>query len=235
VQVGDADVSQRPRPPGRRPVHLLLAALDLVFDALGVDPPVGTSASKRHPGHLAAHRVEAAEEHSLGRVVDDQVHAGDLLERADVAALTADDAALHLVAWQVQHRDDGLRRLLGGDALDRRHDDLARPCLPLLLRGSLDVAGDDRRVTFGLGLDGGDQLVLGLLQRHAGNPLQHREALGVELAQLPGAHLELVLPLAQRAGAFLQVARLLGQSLFTLGDAVLAALDVEALLADVVA
>jgi hypothetical protein len=37
-------------------------------------------------------RVERRQDHRLGRVVDDDVDAGDDLERADVAALAADDA-----------------------------------------------------------------------------------------------------------------------------------------------
>ena len=57
-----------------------------------------------HPGDLAADRVEAGEDHRLGRVVDDQVDAGRLLEGADVAALAADDPALHLVRRQVDDR-----------------------------------------------------------------------------------------------------------------------------------
>jgi hypothetical protein len=39
----------------------------------------------------------------LGRVVDDQVDPRRLLEGADVAALAADDAALHLLAREL-HR-----------------------------------------------------------------------------------------------------------------------------------
>ena len=70
--------------------------------------------------------------HGLGRVVDDEVHAGRGLERADVPALTADDPALHVLARQGEHRDRRLGGLLGGDALDRDRDDLARPLLAFL-------------------------------------------------------------------------------------------------------
>ena len=54
------------------------------------------------PADLAPDRVEAGQQHRLGGVVDDHVDAGDGLEGADVAAFAADDAALHLVAGQVQ-------------------------------------------------------------------------------------------------------------------------------------
>ena len=59
--------------------------------------PSWTSLVRAMPGDLAADRVEAADEHRLGRVIDDQVDARGLLQGADVAALAADDAALHLV------------------------------------------------------------------------------------------------------------------------------------------
>src|SRR5260370_9284445 len=51
-----------------------------------------------HPRHLAADRVEATENDGLRRVVDDEVDAGRMLEGPNVAALSTDDAALHLVA-----------------------------------------------------------------------------------------------------------------------------------------
>ena len=72
--------------------------LDDFLDAGGMDAPVGDEALEGHPGDLAAHRVEAGDDDRLGRVVDDDVDAGEGLEGADVAALAADDAALHLVA-----------------------------------------------------------------------------------------------------------------------------------------
>ena len=69
-------------------------------------------------GHLAAVGIEAGEDDRAGRVVDDQVDAGGELERADVAPLAADDAALEIVARQVDDRDRGLDGVLGGAALD---------------------------------------------------------------------------------------------------------------------
>ena len=66
--------------------------------------PSATSRSSASARDLAPHRIEAGEDHRLGRVVDDDVDAGDDLERADVAALAADDPALHVVARQVDDR-----------------------------------------------------------------------------------------------------------------------------------
>ena len=109
VQVGDADISERVLSGTQADLlDFLLASLDLVLDALGVDPAVQDEGLEGHPGHLPSHRVEAREQHSLWGVVDDQVDPGNLLERSNVAALATDDPTLHLIAWQVQHRHHGL-------------------------------------------------------------------------------------------------------------------------------
>ena len=90
------------RPPARRPPctaprsrrsHLATTSSMRV----GWMRPSAISRVERQLGDLAPHRVEAGDDHRLGRVVDDQVDAGRRLERADVAALAADDAALHVV------------------------------------------------------------------------------------------------------------------------------------------
>ena len=60
-------------------------------------------------GDLAADGVEGGDDDDAGRVVDDDVDAGLLLERPDVAALAADDAALHLVAGNVDGGDGRFR------------------------------------------------------------------------------------------------------------------------------
>ena len=92
---------------------------DHLLDARRMDAPVGDQALEREARDLAAHRIEARQDHRLGRVVDDDVDAGEGLERADVAPLAADDAALHVVARQVHHRDGRLGDVIAGVALDR--------------------------------------------------------------------------------------------------------------------
>ena len=96
----------------------LLAGLDDVGLELGlglvvglldpgrVDAAVGEQLLQRHAGDLAADAVEAGQDHGVRRVVDDEVDAGEVLEGADVAALAADDAALHVVGGQL---DDATR------------------------------------------------------------------------------------------------------------------------------
>src|SRR3954447_14235703 len=68
-----------------------------LLDSCRVDAAVGQQLLQGHAGDLAADAVEAGQDHRVRRVVDDEVDAGEVLEGADVAALAADDAALHVV------------------------------------------------------------------------------------------------------------------------------------------
>ena len=73
-----------------------------------------------------------------GRVVDDQVDAGGGLEGADVAALAADDAPLHVVVGEVHDRHRALDDVVGGDPLDGQRDDpLARALASWLASSSM--------------------------------------------------------------------------------------------------
>ena len=126
VEIGDADVGEGVAGGAQAQlVDLGLALLVGLLDAVRVDAAVEDEPLEGEPADLAPHRIEARQQHGLGGVVDDQVDAGDGLVGADVAALAADDAALHVVAGQVHHADDGLGGLLARDALDGLDDDLA--------------------------------------------------------------------------------------------------------------
>jgi hypothetical protein len=72
---------------------------------------------------LATHAVEGAEDHRVGGVVDDEVDAGEVLQRADVAPLAPDDPPLHVVAGQLHDRDRRLRGVAGGEALHGDRED----------------------------------------------------------------------------------------------------------------
>src|SRR5947209_6680692 len=84
-------------------LDLGLAALVDLFDPVRMDAAVENQPLQSQPAHFAEYRIEAGEQHRFRGVVDDQVDAGRRLKGADVAALTADDAALHVIAGKVQH------------------------------------------------------------------------------------------------------------------------------------
>ena len=76
------------------------------MDAAILDQPF-----ERTSSDFAANRVERRHGDRFGRVVDDEVDAGHRLERPDVPAVTADDAALHVIGRE----SDGGNRRLGHD------------------------------------------------------------------------------------------------------------------------
>ena len=77
-----------------------------------------------------------------GGVVDDDVGAGGFFKGADVAALTADDPAFHVVAGDVDDGDGVVGGVLGGVALHGLERDLDGVLLGVLL-GSFHLAFDE--------------------------------------------------------------------------------------------
>jgi hypothetical protein len=188
VEVGDADLQAGVLAGAADlALHLLPGAVVGLLDAGGVDAAVGDQLLQGEAADLAPHRVEAGQQHRLGGVVDDQVDPGDGLEGADVAALAADDPALHVVGGQRQHRHGRLRGLLGGDPLDGEGDDLAGAAVGLLPRLLLEVPDQTHGVALGVLLDLLDQDRLGLAGGHGRDLLQPAPVLvGGGLQLLPG-------------------------------------------------
>ncbi len=173
VQSLQAELQDRALPLLLDPLQDLLAGLgDDLFDAGRVNPAVHDELVERDPCHLAAHRVEPADDHGLRGVVDDQVDSGGLLEGADVAPFLADDAALQLVGRQRQHRDRDLRGLVGGDALDGLGDDLASATLALVPGRQLRLSDLACDLVAQVLLDLRHQDALGFLPGHVGDALQ---------------------------------------------------------------
>ncbi len=226
MHVGDPDVREGVLAgPGADPLDLDLAALVRLLDPLRMDPAVGDQRLQGQPADLPADRVEAGEQHRLRCLVDHQVHPGDRLEGADVAALAADDPALHLVTRQAYHRHHGVRGLLHRDPLHRRGDDVPGPALRLGVRPRLDLARAAHSLALGLLLDLVHQLQPCGHRRQAGDPLQFEPALGLrehpvraQLLALPCQH---GLRLGRLDGPFVEPALLGVESGLALGTALL--------------
>ena len=185
-------------------VDLGAGLADDLLDPAGVDPAVADQLRQGHPGDLAADRVEARQDDRLGRVVDDQVDPGRLLEGPDVATLAADDPALHLVVREV---DDGHRVLggvVGGDPLDRGHDDVAGLLVGLLDALALDRAGELDGVVLGLLADGLEEDALRLIGGDAADPLERRDLLLVGAGEVLARLVEVALAIEQLPIALLE-------------------------------
>jgi hypothetical protein len=229
------------RAAARRPTVGLLSRLahdqvdlgaglrDDFLDAPGVDSAVAHELREREAGDLPANRIEARDDDGLRGVVDDQVDAGGLLEGPDVAALAADDPALHLVVREVDDGHRVLRGVVRGDALDRGDDDVAGLLVGLVAGLALDRPGELDRVVLGLLADSLEEERLGVVGRHAADPLERRDLLLVGLRDgLPGG-LELALAVEELAVALLEHVRPLVELLVALEEPALERRELVAL------
>lgn len=121
---------------------------------------------------FTANRIERGQGDGLGRIVDDEVYAGKGFQRADVAALSTDNAALHLVVRQRNNRNGRLGYLIGGTALDCGRDDLTGSLLALVLQALIDLTQLDGCIVGCFVFNGLDEHVACFVAGHAGNLLQ---------------------------------------------------------------
>ena len=162
-----------------------------------MDPAVDDELVEGHPGHLAADRVEAADDDGFGGVVDDDVDAGRLLESPDVAALPPDDPALHVFRRKGQHRNRGLGCLVCGDPLDRLGDDRACPLLAVVAGSQLGLTDLAGALVAELLFELAHEDAGGLGPGHVGDALQFDQALLEGFVELRAELVELLFALAQ--------------------------------------
>ena len=103
-------------------VGLVFYLLHDLFDSRRMNTAVGNQSLDSQFGYFAPVRIEAGQDNRTGRVVDDEVDTGGQLERADVPTLAADDAALEVVARQIDDRYRRLDRMLGCATLNSLGD-----------------------------------------------------------------------------------------------------------------
>ena len=117
--------------------------------------------------------VEAGDRDGLGGVVDNEVAARERFDAADVAALAADDAALHLVVGEGDDGDGDFACMVGGAALDGGGDDLFGSLVSLVLELCLDLLDLHGHLVGDLVADVGDEVGLRLFHGEAGDLFQH--------------------------------------------------------------
>ena len=82
-----------------------------LFDFGRVNTAIGDQSVERLPGDFSADRIEAADDHDTGCIVDDHVHAGGFFEGPDVPPFAADDATLDVIGGDVDGAGGRLRRM----------------------------------------------------------------------------------------------------------------------------
>ena len=192
-----------------------------LLDTRRVDAAVGDEVLQGDAGGLATDGVEAGEDDGLGRVVDHEGDAGDLLEGADVAALAADDAALEVVGGDVHRRDGDLAGLVGGAALDGGGDDLAGGLVGLGADALLGLPQDLGLLADGLGADASEELLVRLVGGQAGDALELGALALDELVEVGLATVELALEAGELVLAAVEGVVAMVERLLALHDAVL--------------
>ena len=120
----------------------------------------------------------------MRRVVDDEVDAGEMLERADVATLAADDPPLHVVGGELDDADGRLGRVARRDALEGIGDERPRPPLRVGARLLLELAHGARELVADQVLRALEELLARLAEREPADALElaeHRVVAGLEL------------------------------------------------------
>src|SRR5215211_7482308 len=165
----------------------------------GVDATVLEKPLQGEAGDLPPHAVEAGEQHGTGRVVDDEVDAGERLEGADVAALTADDAPLELVRLELDHGDGRLDRVAARHPLHDRREDAPGPPVGIALGLLLDLPDEPRALVLELVLQLAQQDLLGLAGAEPGEALELADLLALRLLQRESVLLDVTAAVLERA------------------------------------
>ena len=209
-------------------LHLAAGLFHRFLDAGRMDASVLNELFQRKPRDLPFDGVVAGKGDGLGGIVDDEIHAGQVLQRADIASFAADDAALHLIVGQRHHRNGDLRHMVAGAALNRGRKDLAGLFVAFLLQLLLKL-GDLQRLFVGqLIFQHLQHIVLGLLLAEAGDLFQHFKLALFDLLHFLQPFLGLSLAALQRFFLLFQVVDLLIQVFFLLLQAVFLPLDLAA-------
>ena len=153
-----------------------------------MDAPVLDQLLEGQPRDLAPEAVERREDDRVRRVVDDEVDAGEMLERADVAALPADDPPLHVVGRELDDADRRLGRVARRDPLQGIGDEGPRPTLGVGARLLLELAHGTGELVADQVLRPLEELLARLAEREPADALELPEHLVV-------ARLELLLQL----------------------------------------
>src|SRR3954447_2023879 len=178
-------------------VQLALNLEHNLFDPSWMNPAVGDEGLERAPGDFPPNGVEAGDDHRVGGVVDDHINTGSRLECPDIAALSPDDAAFHLVARQRHSRNGALSGMLGAESLDGDGDDAAGITVGGAAGLFLDLPDEGGPLAPGPIFDALKNFLLCLLGGEPGNPLQLGSLLLGQAVGLALAIAERLLPLSK--------------------------------------
>ena len=105
-------------------VDFLLCFFHHLFDSGRMNTAVHNELFQCNSGDFSSDRIEAGKNHCLRCVINDQIHAGQGFNGADVSSFTSDDSSLHFIVRQVHHRYGGFCHVVGSASLNGAGDDV---------------------------------------------------------------------------------------------------------------
>jgi len=127
-----------------------------------MDASVNYKPFKRKSCDFTAHRVKTAQCNGFGGIVNYQVYACKGFKGPDVAALSADDTALHLVGRKIYNADHCVRRKFNTAALDCGCNNFLSFAICFTLRTFFQFFKPETYQVVRFGLNFGQQEVSGL-------------------------------------------------------------------------
>ena len=98
-------------------LYLLINFFNNFLDSSRVYAAITDQPLQGQPRYLAANRIESRENHSLGRVVDDQINTGCGFDGPDIAPLAPNYPSFHLFVGKGYNRNGLLRHIVPSIAL----------------------------------------------------------------------------------------------------------------------
>ncbi|MCG3141819.1 MAG: hypothetical protein HDKAJFGB_03148 [Anaerolineae bacterium] len=138
---------------------------------------------QRDARHFAANRIVRRNDDGFGRIVHDQIHARQHFNRANVAALFADDAPFHFIARQRHQRDGAFHHLVRRNAFDGGGDNFARAALALFARVHFHFADDARGILSRILFHLLQEQLFRLVRTHRGDALNFQQFFVFEFVQ----------------------------------------------------
>ena len=164
--------------------HFAAGFFNHFLDSGGMNPSVGDEFFQSQTGNFTADGIEAGDANGFGRIVNDEVCAGEGFDGADVPSFTTDDASLHFLAGQVDDGDGDFGYMVCGTSLDGKSDDFACLIIGNFLELGFQLGDFLCLFVLDFGFQLADQLCNRFFSSHAGNLLEGFVLFFLELGDL---------------------------------------------------
>ena len=154
-------------------INVAASLLNHLLNSCGMDSAVANQLLKCDSRDLAAHGIKAGNGDNVGRIVDDKLHAGEILDGTDVTALTTDDTSLHIVTGNGYNGNCDLADVVCGTTLNSERENVLRLSVGLLLKALLILCDLECGLVLHLAVKSCNELCLCILAGETCNLLKH--------------------------------------------------------------